>query len=427
MYKKYIYGAIFVFIFGLFSSYLFAEDANTAKDNTVTIGLNVPLTGSYSEQGKDELKAYKLAIADINAKGGVLGKKVNFVVKDTQTNASVAADNARSLIDDDGAVMITGGSSSAVALAQGKVAKDKKVIFMAALTHSNATTGFEIDPKTGERTEQAVNRYMFRWYNNAWMSAHALASYIMTRFGSEAKYYYITTDYTWGYSVEKSFRDVLEKGGCKTLGVERAPLGEKDYKQYLLKAKNANPDVLVLINFGKDMINSLKQATAMGLKNTVKIVVPLIELHMAEGAGPEAMEGVICTAPWYWKLAGKYLGSREFVDEFKGKYGTLPGNGAASAWVAIYEYTRAVERAKSFDSAKVIKALEGHDFSLLKGVEKWRSWDHQAVTSTLILEGKPKDKVEDKKDALNIIEEIPGESIARTKKDNPVKWEVNIE
>ncbi len=397
-----------------------------ADDTNIVIGLNVPLTGAYSEQGIDELKAYKLAIDDINADGGILGKSVVFVEKDTETNAKVAASNARMLIDDYNVQMITGGSSSAVALAQGVVAKEKGIVFMAALTHSNATTGFKIDPKTGKRKEQAVNRYMFRWYNNAWMSAHALANYLLNKFGKDATYYYITADYTWGYSVEKSFRDVLEPAGCKTIGVVRTPLGEKSYIKYLLEVKKAKPDVLVLIHFGKDMVNSLKQATALGLKKDTKIVVPLIELHMAKGAGATAMEGVICTSPWYWKLADKYPGSKKFVDKFKERFGTIPGNAAASAWVAIHEYANAVKEANSFDTKKVIKALEGRRFTLLKGEEYWRQWDHQAITSTLILEGKKASEMSSEDDALKIIDEVSGDKVARTKKDNPVKWEVNL-
>ena len=85
-----------------------------AGGTNIVIGLNVPLTGAYSEQGIDELKAYKLAIDDINASGGILDKSVVFVEKDTETNAKAAA---RILIEEYEAQMITGGSSSAVALA----------------------------------------------------------------------------------------------------------------------------------------------------------------------------------------------------------------------------------------------------------------------------------------------------------------------
>ncbi len=403
----------------------FFPKSGAAEEDTVLIGIDVPLTGSYSDQGNDELKAYKLAIDEINAQGGLLGKRLVYTVKDTETNAKVAAKNAAELYDA-GAVMVTGGSSSAVAIAQGAVAKEKKKIFMVAVSHSNATTGFAINPDTGERTQQKVNRYMFRWYHNAWMSAHAAASYLLNKFGKEAKYFYITADYTWGHSVENSFRKVLEEAGCKTVGSIRTPLGEKSFVKYLLEARNSGADVLVLVHFGKDMINSLKQATAMGLKSKMKIVVPLIELHMAKGVGPSAMEGVIGTNPWYWKLADKYSGSKEFVDKFKARYGVPPGDAAASAWTAIFAWAEAVKKAGSFEAPKVIKTLENMKFKILKGEEYFRSWDHQAMTSTLILEGKGASEMSDEWDVLKVIDEIPGEKVARSKKDNPVRWQVSF-
>lgn len=410
-------GFIFIFFTIISSSTIYAEE------DTLTIGLNVPLTGSYSDQGADELKAYKLAIDDINDNGGLLGKRLVYVEKDSETNAKISAQNATELYDKYNAIMVTGGSASSEAVEQAKVAKSKGKIFMVCLSHSDATTGFEIDPKTGKPTYQALNRYIFRWYNHAWMSANAASDFLIHKFGKKAKYYYITADYTWGHTTEKSFRKVLEAEGGETVGSVRTPLGERSFVKYLLSAKAAKPDVLVLVQFGKDMINSLKQATSMGIKKDIKIVVPLMELYMAKGAGPDAMEGVICTSPWEWQLMNKYEGSRKFVEKFKNTYGTPPGNGAAAAWVAIKEYAAAVKEANTIDAKQVIKTLEGHKFTLLKGEEYWRDWDHQAMTSTLILEGKKATDMKGDWDLVNIIDEIPGEKVAPTRKDNPVQWD----
>jgi ABC-type branched-subunit amino acid transport system substrate-binding protein len=296
---------------------------------------------------------------------------------------------------------------------------------MACLTHSDATTGYDLDPKTGEKAAQALNRYIFRWYSHAWMSAHAASEYLINKFGKTAKYYYITADYTWGWTVEKSFRKVLEAAGAQTIGAARSPLGEKSFVKYLLDAKAAKPDVLVLVQFGKDMINSLKQATAMGLKKDLKIVVPLMELYMAKGAGPEAMEGIIATSPWEWQLQDKYPGTKEFVEKFKARYGTPPGNAAAAAWVAIKTYAEGVKKAGTTDAQPVVKALESMKFTILKGEEYFRDWDHQAMTSTLMLEGKSAADMQGEWDLVKILDEIPGEKVAPSKEDNPVKWDAN--
>ncbi len=412
-------GVVSLVLLGIF----FGVPVGYAQEETLTIGLNVPLTGSYSDQGADELKAYKLAIDELNTGGGLLGKRVVYVEKDSETNATVAGKNTADLFDNFNAIMVTGGSASSEAVASSKVAKEKGKIFMACLTHSDATTGWEIDPKTGDKTVQVVNRYIFRWYHHAWMSAHAASSYLIEKFGKNAKYYYITADYTWGHTVEKSFKKVLEAAGGTTVAAVRSPLGEKSFVKYLLDAKAAKPDVLVLVQFGKDMINSLKQATAMGLKKEMKIVVPLMELYMAKGAGPEAMEGIITTSPWEWQLQDKYPGSKEFVDKFKARYGTPPGNAAAAAWVAIKTYTDAVKKAGTVEAKAVVKALEALKFTVLKGEEYYRDWDHQAMTSTLILEGKAAGEMQGEWDTVKIINGVPGEKGAPTKEDNPVKWD----
>lgn len=419
--KKSIVGGIgIVFIVSFLLSFS-ATSSVVAQEDTVTIGINVPLSGSYQDQGEDELRSYKLAIDEVNAKGGILGKKIVYVVKDTQTNAAVAGDNARDLYTNQNAIMVTGGSSSAEAIAQGKVAGELKKIFMVGLSHSDATTGFESNPKTGE-SYQAVNRYMFRWYNNAHQSAQAMASTLLEKFGKDAKYFYITADYTWGWSVEKAVKKVLEDAGCTTVGSLLVPLGEKSFVPSLLKAKMAKPDVLVVVEFGKDMVNCLKQANSMGLNKEMQVTVPLMELYMAKGAGAENMQGILCSEIWVWQLMDKYPGSKEYVEKFKARYDRYPGSAAASAWMAIKLYADAVQRAGTFKAEEVGKALEGHRFTVLKDEEYINDYDHQAVTSCVLLEGKSPTEMINEWDFFKIIGIVPGTKIAQTKAENPVVW-----
>ncbi|MCP4186298.1 MAG: ABC transporter substrate-binding protein, partial [Gammaproteobacteria bacterium] len=141
----------------IFSNQAFAGYRNEPKGGTVTFGFNVPQTGAYADEGADELRAYKLAVQHINGEGdggmlntfsskelkgnGVNGKKVVFVTGDTQTKSDAARASAKRMIEKDGAIMITGGSSSGVAIAVQGLCQEAGVIFMAGLTHSNDTTG----------------------------------------------------------------------------------------------------------------------------------------------------------------------------------------------------------------------------------------------------------------------------------------------
>ncbi len=389
---------------GLFCS------GNIFAGGTVLFGLNVPLTGSYSLQGEDELKSYKLAIKMINAKGGVLGKKIVYSVKDTKTNANVARENAKALISE-GAIMLTGGSSSAVAIAQGEECQKKGVVFMACLTHSNATTG-----KHG-------HRHSFRWYNNGHQTAKAMAQGLVKKFGKTAKYAYLYADYTWGQTVQQSMQNVIEKAGGKTVLNNPTKLGAKSFIADLLKVKKAKPDVLVLVHFGGDMINCLKQVNRLKLRKKMSVVVPLMEIHMAHPLGPKIMQGVLTSMCWYHGLSKKYDGSKKFVDAFEREYNKKPGNSAAAAWVAVHQYVSAVKRARSFNHKKVIRALEGHKFKLLVGTEYYRKWDHQGIHPTFVAVGKKPSESRNEWDLFKIISTHKGEDVARTRKENPVKLE----
>lgn len=380
------------------------------QDNTVLFGLNVPLSGAYARQGEDELRAYKLAIEMINQRGGVLGKKIVYAVKDTRTNADVARENAKILIEE-GAIMLTGGSSSSVAIAQSEECQKAGIIFMAALTHSNATTG-----KNG-------HRHTFRWYNNGHQTAKAMSETLINQFGSEATYAFLYADYTWGKTVQQSMQAVIEQAGGTIVLNLPTELGRKSFLSYLLKVKKADPDVLILVHFGADMVNCLRQTQKLKLRDKMEVVVPLMELHMAHEVGPEIMQGVLTSMCWYHTLSEQFEGSKIFVDAFEQSYHKKPGNAAAAAWVAIFQYVDAVERAGSFDHAKVITALEGHRFTLLVDEEYWRDWDHQGIHPTYVAVGKTPAASQNEWDLFNILDSKQGEDVARTRAENPVQLE----
>ena len=383
---------------------------NVSANETVLFGLNVPLSGSYSKQGEDQLKAYKLAINKLNEKGGILGKKVVYSVTDTQTNPDTARENAVTLIKE-GAIMITGGSSSAVAIAQSEECQKAGVVFMAALTHSNDTTGKD------------AHRHCFRWYNNGHQTAKAMAKTLISKYGENAKYAFLYADYTWGITLQQSMQSVIEKAGGSTVLNLANKLGQKSFLADLLKVKNAKPDVLVLVHFGADMVNSLKQVHKMNLRSQMEVVVPLMELHMAHEVGPEIMQGIITSMTWYHGLSEKFEGSAEFVRAFEKEYGKKPGNSAAVAWVDIFQYADAVERAGTFDHIEVIKALEGHKFKLLGEEEYWRDWDHQGIHPTYVAVGKTPEESKNEWDLFTIIDSQKGDDVARTKQENPVTLE----
>ncbi|MBN1268730.1 MAG: substrate-binding protein [Kiritimatiellae bacterium] len=381
-----------------------------AQAAPVKIGLNYPKTGPYSVQGLDQWRAAQMAAEEINAAGGILGRPVEIVWRDSQSKPDVATANVTDLIDKEGVRMVFGGSSSGVAVAAGKVCQEKGVPFFGTLTYSTATTGSD------------GHRCTFRECYDAWMGATAIGNYLRENFPNK-RYFYITADYTWGHTTEASVRKFTgteDKGTHKGIMTPFPGATEKDFSKAIALAKTVKPDVLVLVLFGNDMTTAIRQATAQGLKQNMQIVVPNLTLGMAEGGGPKVMEGVIGALPWCWQVPYKYGYDRgqQFVEAFAAKYDRYPSTSGASAYTILWEYKNAVERASSFESAAVIKALEGHEYKLLKDKQWWRDFDHQSVQTVYAVKCKPEAMVlrdKYKLDYFEIISSVAGEDAVCTR------------
>ncbi|MEM7254556.1 MAG: substrate-binding protein [Pseudomonadota bacterium] len=386
---------------------------NEPKGSTVTLGFNVPQTGSYADEGADELRAYKLAAQHINGEGdggmlntfsskvlkgnGINGKKVVFVTGDTQTKSDAARASAKRMVEKDGAVMITGGSSSGVAVAVQSYCQEAGVIFMAGLTHSNDTTG----------KDKRANG--FRHFFNTEMSGAALAPVLKNNFGTDRVAYHLTADYNWGWSQEGSIKKYTEELGWKTSAAVRTPLGAGDFSQYITPVLNSGADTLVLNHYGKDMVNSLTQAVQFGLRDKqvngkdFAIVVPLYSRLMAQGAGAN-VKGIFGSTNWHWSLQD--AGSKAFVKSFGQAYGFPPSQAAHTCYCQALLYADACQRAGSFRPSEVGKALEGFKFDGLgNGPTEYRADDHQCFKDVLVVKGK--ENPSSKFDVLEVVEVTP--------------------
>jgi ABC-type branched-subunit amino acid transport system substrate-binding protein len=380
-----------------------------ASAAVVKIGLNYPKTGPYSVQGLAQLRAAEMAVEEINQTGGILGHKVELVVRDSKSKADLAKKNVEDLIDNEGVEMVFGGSSSAVAIAGGKAAKSRGKLYFGTLTYSNATTGVQ------------GHKYIFRECYNAWMGAKVLSEYLKEHFSGK-RYFYVTADYTWGWTTEASIRKfsrTLDTKRHKRILTPFPGATRKNFQKALTKAASSRAEVLVLVLFGKDMADAVKLATEMGLKKKMSIVVPNLTLGMAASAGPKAMEGVVGALPWTWKLPydKNYAKGIAFVEDFANKYKSYPSTSAASAYTIMHQYKGAVERAGGFDAKAVIAMLEGHKYTLLKDEQVWRAFDHQSVQTVYAVRCKPEVQVlkgKFKQDYFQILKAMPGDKAVRS-------------
>ncbi len=383
-----------------------------ADAEPVKLGFNYPKTGPYAVQGLDQLQAAQMAVEEINGAGGILGRQVELAIRDSQSKADVSTANATELIDKEKVTMLFGGSASNVAIAVGKVAQAKGVPFFGTLTYSTETTGEE------------GRRFVFRECYDSWMAAKALGPYLREKFKGK-KYLYVTADYTWGWTTEDSVRRFSDTGDKEFHKGVKTPFPgatEEDFRKALTFAKLVKPDVLVLVLFGGDMVTAIRTATGMGLKKDMQIVVPNLTLGAAEGGGAKVMEGVIGALPWAWNIPYQYGYPRgiAFVEKFAARYHRYPCTSGASAYTIVYEYKAAVEQAKSFEGASVVKALEGREYQLLKDKQQWRAFDHQSVQTVYAVRCKPEAAVLKDKfrlDYFEILSSIPGAEAAKTREE----------
>ena len=381
-----------------------------SSGSSVFIGITVPRTGTYALQGEDELKGYQLAIEHINSGDelikkispkttkGVLGKEVKYGVADSEAKPNTAVQEQSRFITENKAVLITGSTSSAVAVALNKLAQREKVLYVAGISGSNDTTGKD------------CVRYGFRQCFYGQTAAAAIGPIVVKAYGQGKKAAYLTPDYTYGHTVQHSMEDYLDKNaGWTTATNQVAPLGAPDYSSYLLNVANSGADVLLNINWGHDAVLSIQQAKQFGVLDKMKLVIPYQIPFLAREVGEDLMSGVYAATDFWWTLEDKYPLAKMFVAAFEQKYGYKPEWGANNAYMEFALWAEAVENAASFYPPDVIKSYEaGRKIQSTVGEVYFRPEDHQLVRPVIIVRGKKPSDMKNKEDFYDIVEVVPG-------------------
>jgi ABC-type branched-subunit amino acid transport system substrate-binding protein len=382
--------------------------------SSVFVGLMCPLTGSYSADGEDLRRGYLLALNDLNngigvmaqipslkGKKGVLGKRVEWKIADSETNPNTAVQHATEFISQNKAIMISGGVASSEVIAMAKTAQQQKVLFMTGASGSNDTTGKD------------CQRYAFRSQCNAAMVAKAIAPVLAKGLGTKRKAVYLTPDYSYGHSLTASMREFTEKLGWTTVADVVAPFPTSDYSSYLTNIANSGADTFVNIEFGNDGVSSTKQAAQFGILQKMKLVVPNVSTYFPDGVGSQIMQGVYGTQEWYFSLADRYPLSKLFLEDFqRANPNVVPRWTAHIAYTQIALWADAVTRAKTFDPRAVIATLEaGAPVTLMLGPVHYRAGDHQLVRPVPVVVGKTAAEMKRPDDFFRVLEVVPGDDV----------------
>jgi len=376
-----------------------------AAAETIKLGLLEPATGTYAYPGENEGRGYAMAVDAWNKRGGVLGRKIEIVLEDEQSDPGVGAQKARKLINQDKVVALFGTVSSAVSLSVNGVAADAGVIFIDSGGHTDDVTGKNCKWST------------FRVCHSTWMETHATGFSLAKKFGK--RWYLITPDYAYGHALESGFKDVLAKTGGTIVGNDLTPLGTTDFSSYLTKVPSAKPDVLLVLVQGNDYVNCLKQAHSFGILGKIPVGGPQVELESIWSLPPEARAGY-WGIEWYYK-SDKTLGAgnktaHDFVANYEKLHTVAPPTARCCfGYVAADRYLQAVAAAKSTDAVKVARAIEGTRFrSIFAGEAYFRKEDHQLMWPMWVAQIRPNGTPGDKYDVFDVVDTQPADEIEQT-------------
>jgi branched-chain amino acid transport system substrate-binding protein len=336
----------------------------------IRIGVVLPLSGAYAAQGTAGARGIQLLAEQTNAKGGLLGRPVEVLVEDSQLRPQTAVVKATKLIKQDGCQFLMGEISGASTLALLEVAEREKTVMVTPYSSPEAVTGAR------------GTRYEFRTYSNAYIQAAVAADYMTGTVGK--KWGIMAADYAYGQDYTNHLRKLVPQHGGKIVAEAFPALGTTDFVSHLQQASSGDPDVLWMVEYGRDATVALNQAVSMGLKKKMALGLCVANSEQVTGMQPGVFDGTYSFVMWYPNFNSSE--SRAFVKAYFDKHNAY-SEAAGIHYIGAQVLFAAVANAKSADADAVIAALEGKSFDTIKGKIQIRAYDHQAVQSYFIGKG----------------------------------------
>ena len=369
------------------------------------IGFPLPLTGPFGALAADQQRGATLAMEELNAQGGVLGRKVEVLFRDDQLKPAVGAQRTKELIENDKVQFIVGGLAAHVQMAINEQTKKSKVLFISVSQSDEISAKPDASPLT------------FHEALNPTITSRAVGSWIAQNLGK--KWWIIYADYAWGKQNNMVLQEVLAKQGGTLLGSTPYPLGSAEFSAHLPKIQGAKPEVLVSMTPGADNIAFLKQVQSYGMKKNMRIAQPLHWLPQLKEGGPDLYADIFGGTSFYWELADSVPSAKKYVEVYQKKFNAPPGDYGAYAFSGVMEVARGCTLAKSVDSEAVADALRKNPtYDHYKGKQWWRTCDNKSFQDLWIVKGREPGKVKGEWGLAEIVTKIPAnEELDRTCKE----------
>ncbi len=332
--------------------------------DTIRIGWTADMPGIGATFYESQKKAIELFIEEANASGGIIGKKIELIIRDSKLKPDVGATMARELILSEKCEFLIGPTSSGVALAVTKVAKEFKKIVYFHTSNSEKLTTTDYQP------------YMFQVVPNTGIEGRGITMFLSKK--PYKRYCFIGPDYAYAHSQWDAFKKNLAKlkPDAEILEAVWTKLGETNYAPYIPTLMAQKPEVIYTNLWGGGLSSFIKQAKPYGLFKNASIT-SLFDLDLLRAMGMEMPEGLLgySRCPFY---AVPTLDMKVFADKYYKKYKEWPSDWACMAYDGLVALTTAIKKANSAKSEDVVKVLGGLRFESLRGARYLRDEDHMA-------------------------------------------------
>ncbi|HUJ90577.1 MAG TPA: ABC transporter substrate-binding protein [Syntrophorhabdales bacterium] len=353
-----------------------------AQEKPIKLGVMFVSSGPMGGYGKHGFQAVQLAVDEINAVGGILGRKMMALTADSKMQPPVGVEIAKKYILDDKVDFMIGPTSSGVAAALSPVITEHKMILVLTQAAADSLTGAQFNP------------YMFSTLSNAMMHSRAGAYFVADK--PYKRWMCIGPNYNYGWDSWASFKSKLKelRPDAEFVGELWPKLTEPDYREFVKKIIDAKPDAVWSPLWGMDAVNFIKQALPTKLFDNVKFAFPDgAALETLAPLGKDMPDGIYIAARYFFLTPDSDM-NRKFVKSYHDRFKEWPDYMAEETYAGVYFIKAAVERAGTTDTQKVIQAVEREPLAW-ETPEGWkiiRAQDHSVVEDVVWGETKYSDK-----------------------------------
>jgi branched-chain amino acid transport system substrate-binding protein len=381
----------------------------SGQTDKIKVGHLTPLTGFLGALGAYAQIGMRMAEEEINAAGGIMGRQLEVMSEDS-VNPATAATKSQRMLEQDGALVLMGEANSASALTIMQVAARNKRLFIQTGARSDALRG------------KNCNRYTFHTDIPNTVMVNAVGKALLRdNMVKDKKFFGLTADYIFGHDLLAAAKRFFAANHGNLIGDELIATDVTDFSPYLLKIRQAKPDVVCSNLAGNQVTTLIKQYAEFDLP------YPIVGFNLntadAWAAGEGNLAGIWPTV-WYHTL--EVPASKTFVTNFTKKYGKPPENHAWVEYIAFKIIAQAMNETKSTDTEPLIAYFEKEtQFDILKARKAYfRSWDHQLIQEAYTFSPKPKGQAKDKWDLITLGTAVPAadepmEVLNPTKEQNP--------